>query len=87
LESFQTSSESNLVLEPSEIRFRNIAAILLRGVQRLREAAANADSESPVSENLVDSLPGRLELSREPLLSVYHNVEVQEDLDGQFFDI
>jgi hypothetical protein len=87
MKSLDISSENNLIREPSEIRFRNIAAILLRGMQRTRMAAPNADSASPVSENLVDSLPGRLELSRERLLSVSHDVEFRDDSNRQFFEI
>ena len=59
-------------LDPAEMaehdRLRELASILARGVQRLRES--RSFSGKPPSENLPESAPERLEVSGETVLSV-----------------
>ncbi len=67
-------TETGETLDPVEIRFRSIAAILALGIGRLRNAAELSGENLADSDNLADSLPDRLELSPNPSLSVSHDV-------------
>ena len=67
-------TETGETLDPVEIRFRSIAAILARGIGRLRNTAELLGECLADSDNHADSLPDRLELSPKPSLSVSHDV-------------
>ena len=57
-------------VEPATIRLRGIAAILARGVQRVRDSAEVPVEDPTVSQNLAHSLPEPLEIFADPSLSV-----------------
>lgn len=62
------------------VRFQAIAAILARGVGRVRRATDLLPTDEPVSDNLADSLPERLEIAGERPLSVSDD---NSDRDGR----
>ena len=79
--SFDTlHDEGNLPGDPTSVRFRSIAEILLRGIQRCVAADRELQGESgratspaePVFGNLGDSLPEPLALVSDTALSVSH---------------
>lgn len=59
---------------PADVRLRSVAAILAAGIRRLHHSAVESDddtaSSEPVSRNLADSLPERLDDVRPGGLSV-----------------
>ncbi|WP_146516191.1 hypothetical protein [Rubripirellula amarantea] len=67
--------------DAEKVRFRAIAAILARGVGRVRRAADLLPSDEPVFDNLADSLPERLEIAGERPLSVSHDVSDRAERD------
>ena len=79
--SFDTLPEdSDQPADPASIRFRSIAEIMLRGIQRCVAADREFDDESseisaqdePVLGNLGDSLPEPLAIVSDKALSVSH---------------
>ena len=58
----------------SATRLESVAAILAVGIRRCRQAANDPADAKPVSENLSNSLPERLESVRPSRLSVSHRV-------------
>lgn len=62
-------------------RLESVAAILAIGIRRCRKAASDSADDPPVSENLSNSLPERLESVRPSRLSVSHHVSETTGLE------
>ena len=67
-------ADDDLPRDPTSVRFRSIAAILLRGIHRSAAPAGDSDQflteDVPDSDNLGDSLPEPLDLVFHKPLSV-----------------
>lgn len=79
--SFDTLHDNgNLPGDPTSVRFRSIAEIMLRGIQRCvaadresqGESGRSASPDEPVFGNLGDSLPEPLDFVSDKALSVSH---------------